>query len=69
MHRVVPEASYMVCADSCLPEMVGFCPRALIARAGSLTEGTCPEIGYRRADGASSIVAGPCGTLAFSRYR
>jgi len=57
------------CADSCVDSFVGVCPRSLVVSAGGLDSGKCSDVGYTVADGSISQQAGPCGTIAFNKYK
>lgn len=57
-----------VCADSCIGNFVGLCPRALVVSQGGLDAGNCQDEGYSVADGSLDQKAGPCGTLHFLQY-
>ena len=57
-----------VCADSCIGNFVGLCPRSLVVSQGGLDAGSCEDAGYSVADGSMDQKAGPCGTLHFLQY-
>lgn len=57
-----------VCADTCLGDFVGLCPRSLIVSKGGLSAGSCSSLGYTDAAGTLKQAAGPCGTLDFNKY-
>ena len=57
------------CAQACLSDTIGICPRALVVKGGGLDEGTCEAVGYTVADGTLSQKAGPCGTIDFSKFQ
>lgn len=56
------------CAEACLDDSIGICPRSVVVKAGGLTEGDCSSQGYTTAAGTNSQKAGPCGTLVFKLY-
>jgi len=57
------------CADACLSDPQGICPRGLIVKGGGLDSGDCKSLGYTVADGSVKQQAGPCGTLTFNKYK
>jgi len=57
-----------MCAEDCLPSMVGICPVGLVVKAGGLSTGSCASLGYTKLAGSISQKAGPCGTLTFKKY-
>merc|ERR1712032_1163353 len=57
------------CAQACLGEKVGECPRKIVVVAGNLTKGNCADAGYPTDTGTTDTVkAGPCGNLTFEIY-
>lgn len=58
------------CADSCINDYLGFCPRSIIVDKAGLKQGECSSLGYTKAASppTSEIHAGPCGTLEFHEY-
>lgn len=57
------------CADACLPDPVGICPRSIVVSSGGLDGGACKDLNYTQADGTTSQSAGPCGTLNFNKWK
>lgn len=56
------------CAEACLGNFVGICPRSLVASKGSLEKGRCSEKGFTTGTGEKSITAGPCGNVTFDTF-
>lgn len=56
------------CADDCVPDTLGICPRSLIVKEGGLEAGRCADLGYTVDKGEKDQKAGPCGTLKFETY-
>lgn len=56
------------CADACIGSFVGMCPLSLVVTAGGLEAGHCGEVGYSVQNGKHSVIAGPCGSMTFSKY-
>ncbi len=57
------------CAQTCLGDTLGLCPRDLIISAGGLDTGSCKSVGFTAPDGKMSKQAGPCGSLTFDQYK
>jgi len=56
------------CGELCLGEMVGVCPRSMVAYMGGVKPGTCKDAGYTVHIGEESKLAGPCGTLTVKSW-
>ena len=57
-----------VCAQQCIPESVGMCPRWIPAKIGMLERGNCAELKYTEFVRVLTIYAGPCGVMYFDVY-
>ena len=57
-----------VCAQQCIPESVGMCPRWVPAKIGMLERGNCAELKYTEFVRVLTIYAGPCGVMYFDVY-
>lgn len=58
----------VTCADSCLDDTVGICPRDLVVKSGGLEAGSCNDAGFSVDKGPTTQSAGPCGTLNFEQW-
>lgn len=56
------------CADACLPDRIGICPRSIVVSSGGLDGGACKDLDYTQADGTTRRSAGPCGALNFNKW-
>ena len=57
-----------VCAQQCIPESVGMCPRWVPVKIGMLERGNCAELKYTEFVRVLTIFAGPCGVMYFDVY-
>ena len=57
-----------VCAQQCIPESVGMCPRWVPTKIGMLEKGNCAELKYTEFVRVLTIYAGPCGVMYFDVY-
>jgi hypothetical protein len=58
------KVSNNTCAEACVPEKLGFCPRSLVVSKGGLSAGTCKSLGYTVDQGEKDQACGPCGTVS-----
>lgn len=57
-----------VCAQQCIPENMGMCPRWVPVKIGMLERGNCAELKYTEFVRVLTIFAGPCGVMYFDVY-
>lgn len=57
-----------ICAQQCIPESVGMCPRWVPAKIGMLERGNCAELKYTQFVRILTIYAGPCGIMYFDVF-
>jgi hypothetical protein len=56
------------CAEACIDDPVGICPRSAVVKGGGLESKRCADDGFTKAAGGTDQKAGPCGTLHFDDY-
>jgi len=56
------------CAEACLPETIGICPRSIVIATGQLKAGNCSSEGFKIPVGEKDQKCGPCGIVKFMQF-